>query len=123
MNVVGLTSNTMIHRHANIRKCLQYAFQVGLIKPNPADRVERLQKNVFVSEYYDTQELDELFQAVKGNSMELPVILAAFYDMRRSEIVGLKWNCIDFEKKTISIQHIVTDIYLDGHLVAIEKES
>ena len=72
---------------------------------------------VWVSEYYDTQELDELFQAVKGDPIELPVILAAFYGMRRSEIVGLKWNCIDFEKKTISIQHVVTDIYLDGHLV------
>lgn len=122
MNVVGLTSNTVIHRHANIRKCLQYAFQVGLIKSNPADRVERPQKNVFVSEYYDTQELDDLFRAVKGDPIELPVILAAFYGMRRSEIVGLKWNCIDFDKKTISIQHIVTDIYLDGHLVTIEKD-
>jgi site-specific recombinase XerD len=122
MNVVGLTSNTVIHRHANIRKCLQYAFQVGLIKSNPADRVERPQKNVFVSEYYDTQELDDLFRAVKGDPIELSVILAAFYGMRRSEIVGLKWNCIDFDKKTISIQHIVTDIYLDGHLVTIEKD-
>src|SRR5699024_11616867 len=36
----GLTANTVIHRHANIRKCLQYAFQIGLIKSNPADRVE-----------------------------------------------------------------------------------
>ena len=59
---------------------------------------------------------------MKGEPIELPVILAAFYGMRRSEIVGLKWNCIDFEKKTISIQHVVTDIYLDGHLVTIEKD-
>ena len=62
MNVVGLTSNTVIHRHANIRKCLQYAFQVGLIKSNPADRVERPQMNVFVSEYYDTQALMNFFR-------------------------------------------------------------
>ncbi len=59
---------------------------------------------------------------MKGEPIELPVILAAFYGMRRSEIVGLKWNCIDFEKKTISIQHVVMDIYLDGHLVTIEKD-
>ncbi len=62
MYVVGLTSNTVIHRHANIRKCLQYAFQVGLIKSNPADRVERPQMNVFVSEYYDTQALMNFFR-------------------------------------------------------------
>ena len=41
----GLSANTVIHRHANIRKALQYAFQIGLIKSNPADRVERPKKN------------------------------------------------------------------------------
>lgn len=122
MNENGLTTNTIIHRHANIRKCLQYAFQIGLIKSNPADRIERPQKNVYVPEYYDGNELDVLFQAVKGDPVELPVILASFYGLRRSEIVGLKWSSIDFLKKTITIKHVVTDIYLDGHTITISKD-
>jgi len=36
----GITTNTVIRRHANIRKALQYAFKIGLIGSNPADRVE-----------------------------------------------------------------------------------
>ena len=46
----GLTANTVIHYHANIRKCLQYAFQIGMIRSNPADRVERPRKEKFKSE-------------------------------------------------------------------------
>ena len=33
--------------------------------------------------------------------------MGAYYGLRRSEILGLKWNAIDRERKTISIQHTV----------------
>lgn len=95
----GLSANTVIHRHANIRKCLQYAFQIGLIKSNPADRVERPRKAKYVATIYNQDELETLFNVVRGDPIELAVILAAFYGLRRSEVVGLKWDAIDFEKR------------------------
>lgn len=120
----GLSANTVIHRHANIRKALQYAFQIGLIKSNPADRVERPKKNKFVASYYNKEELDTLFKVSKGDPMELAIILAAFYGLRRSEVIGLKWSAIDFERKTITIKYTVTEVNLnDGRgNVLIEKE-
>ena len=48
----GSSANTVIHRHANIRKCLQYAFQIGLIKSNPADRIERPRKGKYHATIY-----------------------------------------------------------------------
>ena len=60
----SLTANTVIHYHANIRKCLQYAFQIGMIRSNPADRVERPRKEKFKSEIYSGEELEQLFTAV-----------------------------------------------------------
>lgn len=118
----GKTANTVIHRHANIRKCLQYAFQIGLIKSNPADRIERPRKAKYVATIYDQQELDTLFKTVEGDPIELGVILAAFYGLRRSEVVGLKWDAIDFEKKTISIRHTVTQVNIDGKSLTIQKD-
>lgn len=118
----GLTANTVIHRHANIRKALQYAFQVGLIKSNPADRVERPKKEKFVASYYNGEELDTLFQVSKNDPMELAIILAAFYGLRRSEIVGLKWNAIDLHRKTISIRFTVTEINTENGNKLVEKE-
>lgn len=121
---LGLSANTVIHRHANIRKALQYAFQIGLINSNPADRVERPKKTKFVASYYNADELDALFKASKGDPMELAIILAAFYGLRRSEVVGLKWNAIDFERKTITIQYTVTEVNMgDGKgNILVEKE-
>jgi integrase len=118
----GVSTNTVIHRHANIRKALQYAFKIGLIANNAADRIERPKKNQFTGSIYNEKELEQLFELVKGKPIEFGVILAAFYGLRRSEAIGLKWNAIDFEQKTITIRHTVTEVSIDGKSVIIEKD-
>nr|WP_243117434.1 hypothetical protein [Muricomes intestini] len=42
--------------------------------------------------------------------------------MRRSEALGIKWSHIEFVSKTISINHVVTDIYLEGHCQHISTD-
>ncbi len=118
----GLTANTVIHYHANIRKCLQYAFQIGMIRSNPADRVERPRKEKSKSEIYSGEELEQLFKVIQGDPSEFGVIMAAFYGLRRSEIVGLKWDAIDFENKKISIQHTVVTAKVNGTLTEIARD-
>ena len=61
-----VSANTVIHRHANIRKALQYAFKTGLIDINPADRIERPKKVKYVGSTYNDQELEQLFVSVKS---------------------------------------------------------
>ncbi len=123
IKVNHLTTNTVIHRHANIRKALQYAFQIGLLDYNPADRVTRPKKNTFESEPYSRAELEVLFEKVKGDPLEFGVIMAAFYGLRREEVVGLKWNAIDFENKTIAIKSVVTAANVDGKQVLVQKNT
>lgn len=122
LNVEGVSANTVIHRHANIRKALQHAYKIGLIDSNPADKIDRPKKEKFASSYYNAQELEALFEAVHGDPCEFAVIVAAFYGLRRSEIIGLKWKAIDFEKKTITINHIVTQTMVDGKVALIQKD-
>lgn len=117
-----LTTNTVIHRHANIRKCLQYAYQVGLINSNPADRIERPKKNIFSGSIYSENELKDLFRLFQGDPLEFAVITASFYGLRRSEVVGLKWNNIDFNAGTITIRHIVTQATVNGRFITIAKD-
>ena len=118
----GISPNTVIHRHANIRKALQYAYKTGLLDNNPADRIERPKKVKYVGDYYNAKELERLFEVVRGDPLELGVILAAFYGLRRSEAVGLKWEAIDFEQKTLTIRHTVTQASVDGKSTIIEKD-
>ena len=122
LTVRGVSANTVIHRHANIRKALQHAFKLGLIDTNPADRIERPKKEKFVGSAYEEDELNRLFEVVKGDPIELGVILGAFYGLRRSEAVGLKWDAIDFKKKTITIRHTVTQATIDGKSKIIQKD-
>lgn len=122
LNVEKVSANTVIHRHANIRKALQYALKLGLIDFNPADRVERPKKNKYVATTYNEKELENLFSVVKGKRIEFAVTLGAFYGLRRSEIVGIKWDAIDFERKTFTIKHTVTEVMLDGKVTMVDKE-
>lgn len=121
MEVHGVSANTISHRHANIRKALQDAFRVGLIQTNPADRVTKPKVDAFETTVYNQNELSKLFEVFKGDPLEFAVILGSFYGLRRSEIVGLKWNCIDFERKTITIRHVVTQATVDGKFKIIHK--
>ena len=123
INVNHLTTNTVIHRHANIRKALQYAYKTGLIDINPADRVTRPKKNTFDTSPYSQEELEKLFECAKGTNLELGVILAAFYGLRREEVCGLKWNAVDFDRKTITIKSVVTEAMVDGKQKLIQKNT
>lgn len=121
METHGISANTVNHRHANIRKALQDAFKVGLIQSNPADRITKPKVDTFETTVYNENELAKLFEVFKGDPLELAVILGSFYGLRRSEIVGLKWNCIDFNRKTITIRHVVTQATVDGKFKILQK--
>ncbi|MDR3643789.1 MAG: site-specific integrase [Clostridia bacterium] len=122
LNVEKVSANTVIHRHANIRKALQYALKTGLISYNPADRIERPRKEKYTATTYNDKELEKLFSVVKGERIELAVILGAFYGLRRSEVVGLRWDAVDFERKTITIRHTVTQVLLNGKETVVAKD-
>ena len=49
--------------------------------------------------------------------------MAAFYGLRREEIIGLKWNAIDFENNTLTIQHTVTECNLDGKHIEVASDT
>ena len=119
----GLTANTVKHRHANIRKALQYAYTIDLIPGNPAAKVELPKIEKYIGTYYNAAQLDQMFKIFKGDPAEFGVITAAFYGLRRSEIIGLKWDAIDFERKIITIRHTVTEATVDGKTKLVISDS
>ena len=118
----NLTGNTLVHYHACIRKALNQAFKNGLVYENVADKVDRPKKDKFVASYYDKDELNALFETSKGDPLELIIYITAFYGLRRSEVVGLKWDAVDFRNKTVTIRHKVTESTVDKKLVLIAKD-
>ncbi len=110
----GLSGNSVLHVHNNLRKALEYAVRIELIQSNPADKVDRPKCGKYTASFYNRDELNHLFEVFKGDRMELCVHIAAYYGLRRSEVIGLKWDAVDFENKTITIKHKVINDYSGG---------
>ena len=117
-----VSANTVLKWHANIHKALEYAVQNKLITENPSKNVSKPKKIQFTGSAYSQDELDRLFQAAKGDPLELGIYLAAFYGLRREEVVGIKWDAIDFEAKTIKVGTTVTVTNINGKLEEVEKD-
>lgn len=118
-----ISSSTLNRYHAVIRKSLQYAMKTEMIPRNPATLIDPPKNNKeFVGKFYAPQEINSLLDAVRGTNMEIPVFLGAMYGLRRSEILGLKWSAINFDEKTISVEHTVTEVKVDGQRQLIQKD-
>ena len=115
--------NTVIHYHAIIHSALKYAVKTDMLVQNVADKVDRPKKNSFQPVFLSAEEMQKMFEALWGTKLELPVLVAAFYGFRRGEVLGLKWDAIDFERGTISVIRTVTTITLDGKQTEIEQQS
>lgn len=115
--------NTVIHYHAIIHSALKYAVKTDMLVQNVADKVDRPKKNSFQPVFLSAEEMQKMFEALRGTKLELPVLVAAFYGFRRGEVLGLKWDAIDSERGTISVIRTVTTITLDGKQTEIEQQS
>ena len=60
---------------------------------------------------------------IKGDPAEVAIILTAYYGLRRSEVLGLKWSAIDFKEKTLCIRHTVCKTVLDGQQIVVQKDT
>ncbi|MDL2294733.1 site-specific integrase [Ruminococcaceae bacterium OttesenSCG-928-D13] len=115
---------TTIHKyHNNFSRAFQYAIDEGIIEHSPMDKVKRPRAERYAALFLRQSEAIALFEAIKGHKLELGVIMAAYYGLRRGEIVGLRWESIDFERNTITIEHTVTVAQVDGKKTVVESDT
>lgn len=85
----------------------------GLVKSNPVTPVKvhgKRNKDYAEEELFLTEdEVTDLLLFLSDNFPRLmPVaFVGAYYGLRRSEILGLKWSAIDFNKRTVTIRNTI----------------
>lgn len=52
----------------------------------------------------EPEQIAVLLKAVEDTEMEIPVLLAVWLCMRTSEIMGLTWDCVDFDRGTVTVK-------------------
>ncbi len=118
----GKTVQACTHAHVIIRRALEIAYRTDLIPVNPAAKVEKPKSPKYEAKYYDLKQLRELFECLKGDKYELMYKMTAFYGLRRSELCGMKWNSIDFDNNTITLNSSVVQTSVNGKLLLIQKD-
>lgn len=98
-----LSARTIQHLHQNISKALNDAVEHGYINYNPDTASKRPKLKKFHAKFLNQKQIQELLSALQDSIIYLPVFLCSIYGLRRSEVLGIKWSCIDFENDTIHI--------------------
>lgn len=107
----GGLSPRSLKLHKNIiTQTLDMAVKNRLIPSNPCQFVVMPQCTRYESTFYNERQLQELFQALRGDDLLPLVKITALYGLRRSELLGLQWDSIDFEAKTMTIRHTVSKV-------------
>lgn len=116
-------ATTIRHYHAVIHQALEYAVELGLINFNPTDKIQFPDPAPFQGDYYAIEEVWDLFRIVVGTKFEIPTILAAFYGLRREEVIGLQWSAFNFHNDVFTIRHTVTSCNIDGKYITLAKDT
>lgn len=107
----GLKASSIKKHNVVIQGSLQSALKLNIIAYNPAfcATLPRIEKH-FVLNFYTEDQAKQLISVCKGTSIETAIILALYYGLRRSEVLGLKWNAIDFNNGTLIIRNTVVRV-------------
>jgi integrase len=104
-----VSPNTVKHYHAHIHKALKDAVKQRKIKENPADFVTLPKVEKHIADFYTEDELRTLLARAKGTKLETVVNLAAWFGLRRGEIIGLKWDAVDLDNKVLYVLGVMRD--------------
>lgn len=86
-----------------------------VIPTNPCDQADRPKAVQYIGTYYNSAEIKQLLECLEGDPMKIAVILTAYYGLRRSEVLGLKWDAIDPVEDKIYIRHKIIENKLNGN--------
>ena len=103
----NLKANTILKHHSYIHDCLQWAWKEDLIQENYSEKVFLKPKEQFVPNFLDINQIPACLELFKNDPLELAVWIGLFLGFRRSEVIGLKWSQVDFERKTITVKTVV----------------
>ena len=99
----GLSAKTVKNIHGVLHHALKQAVANGLLRSNPANacilpRVEKRELKPL-----DEYEIPKFLKAIEGSPYEDIFLVTLFTGLREGEVLGLTWDCIDFDRGILLI--------------------
>lgn len=86
-------------------------------------RIKMPQRKKKEHKYLDEAGMIDLFESIRGTFAEIPILLAVWLGMRRSEIMGLCWDSVDFESGKIKVQRTYVKDKEKGYVLRDEMKT
>lgn len=89
--------------HGQLHCILQQAVRLNYIRTNPTDNC--IPPRVFKKEIkpLTDEQMNRLLEAIQESDYRIMIIVFMFTGLRESELLGLMWDCVDFDRGSILI--------------------
>ena len=106
----GLSPRSLKLHNNIINQTLNLAVQNKLIPSNPCQFVVLPRNERFEGKFYNETQIKTLLNALCDDPLLPLVQITVKFGLRRSEVLGLQWDSIDFERKTLTVRHTVSKV-------------
>ena len=109
----GLSPKSLKTHMIIIKQALTEAVKSNIILSNPCQYISMPKLQKHKASFYTVAELQEMLKAIENEKIYSLVYFTVLFGLRRSEVLGLKWDSVNFDTGLITIKHTVvryTDI-------------
>ena len=100
----GLSPKNIRDTFNNVNAAMKKAVVLRMIPYNPCEGVVLPKRKKYKAKVYDLPMIHNLLDIASGTDMYIPILLCVMVGLRRGEMLALRWEHIDFDKKLISIK-------------------
>ena len=103
LNEKGLAPKTVKNIHGVFHRAMDQAMKLGYLRLNPLNAVilPRVEKPQI--EIIEDEKMKIFLDAIKGDPFEIILFVTVFTGLRQGEVLGLTWDCVNFENGTLLI--------------------
>ncbi len=99
-----LSERSIHHIHRILSNALEKGARIGDVQKNVAKVVEPATVRKKEMTYWSMDMLQKFLDLTREEHNYIAWYIAAFTGMRQGEILGLKWDCVDFDNKMIYVR-------------------
>jgi len=103
----GLSARTVQYHHRVLREALHHAVKWQILMRNPADACEAPRPSRPEMSVLDAEGVSTLLKSIQEHPDRDIFITAIFTGMRQGELLGLRWQDVDLNKRVVRIQQAV----------------